>query len=365
MMFKKNGLRESAFKFNRKEQKILADDWKAFASKIKKYPKNNFEGKGIVFTAGGISYITCAWVSISLLRDHGCELPIEIWHKSDEVSSAVIERFKALNVQFRNFNELGEVTLYGYMLKPLAILGSSFSEILFMDADNVCTRDPSYLFETEEYKNYGAIFWPDYWHTSKHNSIWAIIGSKRYDIPEQESGQVVVNKKRCWKELNLCLYFNQMADYYYKIILGDKDTFKFAWLALGTDFHMIKKMVGTCGIVQDGKFFGNTMVQHDTNNDIIFLHRNLLKWDLTREDEMVWSKIKTFNIEPNLKTVVYQQFPSIGLYVDIDGDLNEFDFVELFGDLEYKCHAYLKDWRGSDDCLNFFNYLHIVNNRIS
>lgn len=365
MIFKKNGLRESEFRFDQEEQKLLVEDWKSFASKIKKYPRNKFSGRGLVFTAGGISYITCAWVSISVLRDHGCKLPIELWHKNNEVSLAVIERFKSLNVEFKNFDELGQVTLFGYMLKPLAILGSSFSEILYMDADNICTKDPSYLFETKEYKDYGAVFWPDYWHTSKKNPIWEIIGTKRYDIPEQESGQIVINKARCWKELNLCLYFNQMSDYYYKIILGDKDTFKFAWLALRTDFFMIKNMPGTCGFVKDGRFFGNTMVQHDTYNDIIFLHRNLLKWDITRENEMVWSKIKSFKTQTHRKIIIYQQFATIGLYIDLDGDFEELDFKEIFGDFELKCHNYLNEWRRSADCLNFFNYLHIIKNRIS
>src|SRR5699024_3511317 len=132
-------------------------------------------------------------------------------------------------------------------LKPLSILYSHFKEVLYLDADNICSRDPEFLFQTDEYNKYGAIFWPDYWETSADNPIREITDVKYRVMKEQESGQLLVNKERCWKELNLCLYFNKMSQVYYQLLLGDKDTFRFAWLALKTPFYMIKEEPAACG----------------------------------------------------------------------------------------------------------------------
>jgi alpha 1,2-mannosyltransferase len=358
-----DGIRHTKFKFSKSERQVLSEDWKKYVSKIKRCPGSKFSGKGIVYTAGGLSYITCAWVSISLLRERGCDLPVEIWHMGDEVSPGVIRKFQSLDVEFRNFTELGEVTLQGYMLKPLAILGSRFGEIIYIDTDNVCVKDPEYLFETKEYLEYGCIFWPDYWHTAKENSIWSIIGTERFDIPEQESGQLVINKIRCWRELQLCLYFNQMSAYYYRLLMGDKDTFKFAWLALNTDFHMIQKMTGSCGYIVRNQFYGNTMVQHDPAGDILFLHRNLLKWDVTYRDEIVWQVIKTFHNHPSERKIIYNHYAAIGLAIDLAGDVYEQDFQETLGDLEHRCQHFLSRWRESAVYLDFLNHLHFVKNR--
>ena len=44
------------------------------------YPENRFSGRGIVICAGGLRYFTNAYVSASVLRRHGCTLPIQFWH---------------------------------------------------------------------------------------------------------------------------------------------------------------------------------------------------------------------------------------------------------------------------------------------
>jgi len=38
----------------------------------------------------------------------------------------------------------------------------SFSEVLYLDSDNIPLTDPSYLFDHEVYKRHGAVFWPDF-----------------------------------------------------------------------------------------------------------------------------------------------------------------------------------------------------------
>lgn len=56
-----------------------------------------------------------------------------------------------------------QLQLDGYMAKPYtikvaALLNSAFEDILFLDADNVVVRDPTYLFDSPEYLDTGAMF---------------------------------------------------------------------------------------------------------------------------------------------------------------------------------------------------------------
>ena len=45
--------------------------------------------------------------------------------------------------------------------KPFAILSSSFREIIFIDADAYFFTDPTHLFDTQEYRKTGTVFFKD------------------------------------------------------------------------------------------------------------------------------------------------------------------------------------------------------------
>ncbi|RZJ89171.1 MAG: hypothetical protein EOO20_11680 [Chryseobacterium sp.] len=363
MGFNHNRIRTSDYHYSKEDILVLKKDWQRFAQKKHRYPENKFSGRGIVYTAGGLGYLTCAFVSISLLRQKGCELPIELWYKGNEISKSAMKKFKHLDVVFKIFNPNICLNLKTYGLKPLAIISSSFKEVLFMDADNNCTENPEYLFASEEYENTGAIFWPDYWITSRRNSIWKIIGGKAIEQAEQESGQLLVNKEKCWRELQLCLYFNRLSKFYYKIVLGDKDTFRFAWLALKTKFHMIETEAASAGYIYDGFFFGHTMVQHDTHGKILFLHRNLLKWDITKNNEIAWDRIVSFKKDGRDKKIVMMHAPNGGLGVSFQGDIVVESFKTKYAGLEHACLEFLEEWREPVFFAEYMLYSHFSKNR--
>lgn len=348
--------------------KQLKKEWKNYVRDIDTlhpYP-STFEGRGIVMCAGGLSYFTCCWVAIKALRRSGCRLPVELWYAGNEMSEEAMNALKPLGVEFRNFFNYPEAPSYGWRLKPFAILNSRFKEILSLDADNVCVKDPSALFETEEYREYGAIFWPDYWRTPKENPIWEIVESTDFELKEQESGQIILNKEKCWKELLLCQYFNKHSDIYYHLLLGDKDTFKFAWLALKTPFHMIRTELASGGYTDSGsgEFLGITMVQHNVNGDIVFLHRNLLKWDITKPEELVWQKIKRFLPDAKIKEYYIEvSTPNGHLYTDLRGDVEEIDFRKIFGSFEEQCLADLAELRDSILYARYMRHYHFANRR--
>lgn len=365
-----DGIRYTGCKLTLEEISQLRSEWESFVKNDIPQYNNDFHGKGIVICAGGLKFLTCAWINIKLLRRNGCTLPVEIWYNSGELNEEVILELKKLNVSCKKVEDFHGNSKVGYSIKPFAILNSSFKEVLFLDADNNCISDPSCLFLDPHYIETGALFWPDFWKTEPTNPIWKIIMDDDFNEFEQESGQILVNKERCWKELNLCNYFNEYKSVYYKFILGDKDTFKFAWKALKTKYFMIPYPVGHCGYSnsRNERFNkGIAMVQHDTNGNILFIHQNLAKWDIVDNDEILWNKIKRFR--SNAENFYYPQgfakLPNgkLASVFDIDGDVTIEDSDDIIKDTELFCLKTLSELRESEFYYRFILWLYIARSR--
>jgi ADP-heptose:LPS heptosyltransferase len=235
-----------------------------------------FTGTGIVICAGGIKYLTCAWVCVRMLRKLGCHLPIEIWHLGKkEVNNKISRLLEKRGVKFVDALQLQKTrparVLDGWPLKAYAILNCHFKNVLLLDADNVPVRNPTYLFNCPEFKKTGAVFWPDYGRLDSTYSIWKTCGIRYQDEPAFESGQILVDKAKCWKALSLTLWYNEHADFYYQHILGDKDTFHMAFRKLDQPYSMPTTPI---------KSLPGVMCQHDFNGRRVFQHRNLRKWSL-------------------------------------------------------------------------------------
>lgn len=246
------------------------------------YP-GSFAGRGIVICAGGTRYFTNAWVCINMLRKHGCRLPIQVWHLGEaEMDEEMKSLLRPLCVECVDGLAVAKQhpvrRLGGWQLKPYAILHSPFREVLFLDADNVPVANPEYLFETPQYQETGAIFWPDYGQLEKSGVIWESCGLERPPGPEFESGQIVVDKERCWQALRLALWFNEQSDFYYQHLHGDKETFHLA-------FHRVKKSYGF--VDNPIRSLVGTMCQHDFCGNRLFQHRNTDKWNLFLRNKVV------------------------------------------------------------------------------
>jgi hypothetical protein len=252
------------------------------------YPEDRFSGRGVVICGGGSKYFTCAWVAICMLRKFGCMLPVELWHLGHmnpgdpEMCEHMEDLMVPLGVKCVDANKLRKkypgtkVDSWehcpGWQLNPFSIIHSSFEEVFFLDADNVVTCNPEYMFETEQYKETGAIFWPDYLRLAPDREIWKIMGVTYRDEEEFESGQIFINKRKCWNALELTMHLNEWSSYYYQHIHGDKDTYHMAWRKLGQEYSMIPHPIHNIANM--------VMCQHDFDGRIIFQHRNLAKWAL-------------------------------------------------------------------------------------
>jgi hypothetical protein len=249
----------------------------AAAAADSQLPAGRFEGRGIVICAGGARLFTCAWVCIALLRGKmGCTLPIEVWHLGpEELGPAMRGMLEELGAQAIDALEVAKrhqvQCLGGWELKTYALMHSRLREVLLLDADNVAVKDPSYLFERAEYQETGAMFWPDIIRLSRTSPIWAISGLSFYEGAAFESGQLVLDKSRCWRALCLAHWMNQHSDAFYEVLYGDKDTFLTAWLMLGQAFHVVR---------HKAKLLDFTLCQRDPDGAVLFQHRNSAKWIL-------------------------------------------------------------------------------------
>ena len=244
---------------------------------------NNFGGRGIVICAGGEKYFTCAWVCIRMLRHLGCGLPIQLWYLGPgELSARMKDLVHPLQVECVDALKVRRLhparILHGWELKPYAILHSRFEQILLLDADNVPVRNPEYLFDAPGFHATGAVFWPDYGRCKKADPIWRSCGIMKPKEPEFESGQILVDKRRCWNALSLAMWFNEHSDFYYRYLHGDKDTFCLGFRMLGMAYSLIEKPVASL----DG-----IMCQHDFQGRLVFQHRNSHKWSLNKPNKSI------------------------------------------------------------------------------
>lgn len=238
-------------------------------------------GRGIVIAGGGLKYFPSVWVNVRLLRHFGCELPIQLWYLGDGECDPYMKRLlRPYGVESVDARKLEQQfparILCGWELKPYATLYSDFAEVLFLDADNGVCLDPTFLFDEPKYADRGAVFWPDYACWKIKPGVWEVFGLDDLADPEVaaherafESGQYLIDKNRCGRELRLALWYAEHSDWTFKHVYGDKECFHLAWRKLDTEYAM-----PTAGPGWDV----HTIVQFDFRGQIVFQHRCQDKW---------------------------------------------------------------------------------------
>ena len=282
-------------RINEQNARAQADN---FIATMLAYPAERFQGRGIVICGGGEKYLPSAWVCIHILRESKCELPIELWQLfQGEVQPEVQRALAQVNAHCVDASAVRQRHparfIGGWELKPYAILHSRFEEVLYLDADNMPVLDPTFLFDTSQFIRHGAVFWPDYGRLAPDRSIWRICGVEYRDEPEFESGQILLNKRRCWKALQLAMYLNEHSDFYYQHVHGDKELFHMAWRMLQQEFAMPAHPI--CSLP-------NTMCQHDFDGRRLFQHRNRDKWKIDGSNQ----RISGFKLEENCFKYLHQ-----------------------------------------------------------
>ena len=278
----------------------------AFVATIPAYPPERFHGRGIVICGGGLRYFPGAWVCIRILRRLGCHLPIQLWHLGPtEVDAQMRGLLAPFGVECVDALAVQKVfparRLHGWAIKPFALLHSRFRQVLFLDADNLPVTNPEFLLDDERFLTRGAIFWPDYNRCGREKSrtIWRSCGLRPPDEREFETGQMAVDKAKCWRALCLALWFNEQADLYYRYLHGDKETFHLAFRKLRQSYALVPTPIHS---------LERTMCQHDFAGQRLFQHRNRDKWDYL----LCNHRIKDFWLEPECLQYPRRIAPGLG-----------------------------------------------------
>lgn len=251
---------------------------------LREYKPAPCEGRGIVICTSAKSgrssgkhlhngYFPASWVNYHELRRFGCDLPVTMAFLGfDEMdpylTNILIDMgINLIDLRWIDWTKDRMRILAGWETKIFAIEHCQYDEVLFLDADNIPLKNPSHLFDTYQFRETGAIFWPDVSPSRRSEwvpkEVWHAIGEEYRPYTDFESGQLMFSKKKCFNEMKVCRLLNEYSDYWYKLVFGDKSTFFLAWQKLGTPY-------GIPGRLPRGEH--KTLIQHDLDHSDLFQH---------------------------------------------------------------------------------------------
>ena len=205
----------------------------------REFPIRSYNGKGII-TASSKKFMFQTLVSLNMLRDQGCDLPIELFYADDEeldeADKVCLEL--TLNVTCINIQTIQEFKDYNarnFSIKAIALYLSSFDETLWMDADIIPLMNFEDLFKHEHYTTHHHIFFNDIfaydrYENAKTKSTRELY--KTFDVsiqsgtPETDSGLYVIHKSKFPIEFvptNMSLNTNPNT---YQHVYGDKELYR-------------------------------------------------------------------------------------------------------------------------------------------
>jgi alpha 1,2-mannosyltransferase len=312
----------SFMKIAQNEKSALKESHDSFLKKLPSgYPKDiKFSGNGILYAGGG-NYNWLVLVSLKMLRDTGSKLPVEVFIPTEaEYSVDLCDHVfpilgaKCILMSSTISNKLN-FKLKGYQLKSMALMLSSFENILLLDSDNIPVKNPDHIFVNEPFKSTGMVVWPDFWRRSTSPEFYDIAGIKVNEMnqvrfsygderdhppntntledynanisyhdlegtfPESssESGQLLINKNTHARAIFLSLYYNYYGPQYYYGLMsqgqageGDKETYLAAAHQLGMPYYQVQEFIREYGLIRDdGGIDIASMGQYDPVIDAI------------------------------------------------------------------------------------------------
>lgn len=287
------------------EMAQLKNSHKVYLEKMPQaFPDNiagDFKGNGILYAGGG-QYNWLVLISIKMLRDLGSKLPIEVFIPNEneysvDLCNNVFPVFGAKCILMSDYIDTRRIRFKGYQLKSMALLLTSFENVLLLDSDNIPLKNPDLLFINEPFTSTGLVVWPDFWRRSTSPKFYEIANITVHEddhirfsynddrdtpeinsqedidskisyhdlngtIPEasSETGQLLINKKVHAKTLFLSLYYNFYGPGYYYPLLsqgqageGDKETILPAAHQFNLPYYQVKEFIREFGELNDDK----------------------------------------------------------------------------------------------------------------
>jgi alpha 1,2-mannosyltransferase len=254
-----------------------------FVNDMKQVPMLPYDPgtRGIVMT-GGFNQLPVLVISVRMLRRTGSDLPVEVFvadkaEWDDQICDVLLPSLNAKCLLFSDIFVAAEsgVLIDRYQYKIMAILFSSFEEVLLLDSDAFPIHNPIDLFNQEPFKTNGLIVWPDFWYPSESPYFFDIAKidtmPKLTERASVESGELMYSKSKHHTSLMLAAYYNYYGPTYYYPLLsqgapgqGDKETFAWAAITLKEPYYAVNQRVMALGRHDtNGHFLGSAMAQHD------------------------------------------------------------------------------------------------------
>jgi alpha 1,2-mannosyltransferase len=274
---------------------------------IPKYQK----GKSIVTSIYSKEFVT-GFVLLKELERYAVSLPVEVFYRENELTpeqiNILLKCKLKLSIKKIKGNAKDFITQYGsiagWSTKVYALLESDYCENLWIDADNFPIGNPEELFNDIEYVNKGSLFWRDVMSPDRANRyhdnavMWPIFKVTPNDAEPFETGQMLINKLKCWQQMLLVKHYADNCEIYYNFG-GDAETFRMAWQHyylrnVGIIWHINAQSDSNTsyGFMPYGCFHkgvpnqfskwggGTVMCQRDRNGYELFNHRNINKFKL-------------------------------------------------------------------------------------
>ncbi|KAJ9643772.1 uncharacterized protein PV06_09046 [Exophiala oligosperma] len=278
-----------------KDIKRMREAHSNFINDMKKStPKMPYEpgSRGLVMTAG-FKQLPVMVISIRMLRRTWCLLPVEVFvadpdEYDEEICTKVLPTLNAKCLVLQDIFRAAEsgVAIDRFQYKIMAILFSSFEEVLLLDSDAFPIYNPITIFEQEPFKSTGMIVWPDFWFASESPYYFEI--AKIDEVPplnvraSVESGELMYSKSKHNMSIMLAAYYNYYGPTYYYPLLsqgapgqGDKETFAWAAAALKEPYYAVHERVMALGrFDSNGHYLGSAMAQHDPIADWVYTRVN-------------------------------------------------------------------------------------------
>lgn len=314
-----------------------------FGKQRKTHPswRDYSKSKGYVIIGGG-PYSWLSYLVVKQIRATGSILPIEVFIPSQkeyepEYCEEILPRYNARCIVLDP--EIGALVLKvvkigGYQFKMLAILQSSFENVMYMDSDLFPVKNPEHLFTSQLFEEKGLFLWPDAWarttnpyfhDIAEHPVIekkvrysdidrklandqsllpelllYTFQNSNFHDFegslpdPTSEAGILVVNKTSHKRTLLLALYYNLFGPKFYYPLLtqgsageGDKETFIAAATVMNETYFHTPKLFKWIGYesVDEGKFVSKSLGHYDPltakpeeESSLLFMHCSYPKY---------------------------------------------------------------------------------------
>lgn len=261
--------------------------------------------KGIVISLGKKDFQYACHLILGIRHVLGSTLPIQIAHAGDDdLPIEYREELLSLGNDIETIDLLkliDDTTMdlaHGtFGIKPLAMLLSSFEQVMLVDADAVFLQPPEVLFKSKGYQDTGTYFfhdrlmWPNSfperheWYDShlKFNqlseTLLNLTSYKGRYSDEQESGVVLFDKSRTpilLGLLHICWQNSAAGREYMVLIDGEKETF---WLGLElcqVPYYFSKNYGISLGPLDDGTVCGNAIAHLDEQDRLLWFNGALL-----------------------------------------------------------------------------------------